>query len=232
MPPQAPTTAALLMLADSRLPAGGHAHSGGLEPAVAARRVSTVEDLEVFLRGRLRTAGLVAAALAATACAGASRVDTEFWTALDAEADARTPSPALRLASRRQGRGLLRAGRAAWPDPVLGRLAATAPAREPHHPVALGAVGASAGCDPLGVAGVAAYLSVSGPAGAAVRLCGLDPLAVHAVLAGLASEVDRVGAEATAAARGPVRDLPSATAPVLDVLAETHARTEVRLFAS
>src|SRR5215475_9298271 len=115
MPPQAPTTAALLMLADSRLPAGGHAHSGGLEPAVAARRVSTVEDLEVFLRGRLRTAGLVAAALAAAACFGASRVDTEFWTALDAEADARTPSPALRLASRRQGRVRCWAD---WPRPL------------------------------------------------------------------------------------------------------------------
>ena len=29
-------TAALLTLADSRLPAGGHAHSGGVEQAVAA----------------------------------------------------------------------------------------------------------------------------------------------------------------------------------------------------
>src|SRR5215468_10153261 len=226
MSPQAPTTAALLMLADSRLPAGGHAHSGGLEPAVAARRVSTVDDLEVFLRGRLRTAGLVAAALAATACAGASRVDTEFWTTLDAEADARTPSPALRSASRQQGRALLRAGRAAWPGPVLDLLAGTPGG--PHHPVALGAVGAAAGCEPLGMARVAAYLSISGPASAAVRLCGFDPLAVHALLAGLAGDADRVGTEAASADDGPLPALPAAAAPVLDLLAETHARMEVR----
>ena len=40
----------------------------------------------------------------------------DLWDLLDAEADARTPSPAQRAASRRQGRALLRAARVAWPD--------------------------------------------------------------------------------------------------------------------
>jgi urease accessory protein len=50
--------------------------------------------------------------------------DFSFWGAIDAEADARTPSPAQRAASRRQGRALLRAARVAWPDD--GGLAALA----------------------------------------------------------------------------------------------------------
>ena len=59
---------AALLLSDSRFPAGGHAHSGGVEPAVTAGTVSDLASLEAFLRGRLRTAGLVAAGLAAAAC--------------------------------------------------------------------------------------------------------------------------------------------------------------------
>jgi urease accessory protein len=82
------------------------------------------------------------------------------------------------------------------------------------------------------VARVAAHLSVSGPASAAVRLCAFDPLAVHAVLARLAGAVDRIGVEVAAEAGGPLAGLPSLAAPVLDLLAETHTRMEVRLFAS
>ncbi|NED83011.1 urease accessory protein UreF, partial [Streptomyces sp. SID11233] len=52
--------AALLVLADGRFPAGGHAHSGGAEQAVEAGRVRNAEDLAAFCRGRLHTAGLTA----------------------------------------------------------------------------------------------------------------------------------------------------------------------------
>jgi urease accessory protein UreF len=85
---------------------------------------------------------------------------------------------------------------------------------------------------PAGVAHVAAYLATSGPAAAAVRLKGFDPFAVHALLVALTPELDAVAEVAAAAAAGPLRDLPCPTAPRLDLLAEAHARTEVRLFAS
>src|SRR5260221_8937782 len=107
---------ALLLLADGRFPDGSYAHSGGIEGA--ADRVRDVASLEGFLLGRVHTSGLVAASLAAAACSG-----RHPWTALDAEADARTPSPALRVASRRQGRGLLRAAMRTWPSVVLDGLA-------------------------------------------------------------------------------------------------------------
>lgn len=61
------STTALLLLADGRLPAGGHAHSGGVEAAVSAGRVHDLTTLGSFLRGRLATTGLVNAAFAAAA---------------------------------------------------------------------------------------------------------------------------------------------------------------------
>jgi len=234
--------ATLLLLADGRLPAGGHAHSGGLEAAVASGRVCDGASLEGFLRGRLATAGLVAAAFAAFATAAAvaaaavaaaavavAAVAASPWDRreLDAEFDARTPSPALRRVSRTQGRALLRVGRAMWTVPDWVEHPAG-----PHQPIALGLVAAAAGLDPVDAARVAAYGSVSGPAGAAVRLLGLDPYPVHALLARLAPACDDVAARAAAYRDGRAADLPAVSAPLLDIGAEDHATWEVRLFAS
>jgi urease accessory protein len=211
--------ATLLVLADGRLPAGGHAHSGGLEAAVAAGRVTDLASLRGFLVGRLATSGVVTACFAAGACAR-----TGNWFDLDGGLDARTPSPALRKASRAQGRALLRAGRAMWPLPAIGR--------EPHHPVALGVVAAAAGLTPREAAVAAAYGTLTGPATAGVRLLGLDPFGAHALLAGLAGECDRIADDAATRIDDPVDALPAAGAPLLDIGAERHATWEVRLFAS
>ncbi|MDF3291812.1 urease accessory protein UreF [Streptomyces silvisoli] len=221
--------AALLVLADGRFPAGGHAHSGGAEAAVAAGRVHDAVSLEAFCRGRLGTAGLVAAALAAAAAAG---VDPLL---LDEAADARTPSPALRATGRKLGRQLMRAARACWPSPALDALAAARP-RGVHQPVVLGLAAAAAGLGPLDAAYAAAYEAVSGPATAAVRLLSLDPFDATAVLARLAPELDHVAQQAVLAAESAldsdVDALPAASAPLLEIAAEQHAAWPVRLFAS
>src|SRR5690348_17456636 len=62
-------TMSLFLLADSRLPSGGHGHSGGVEALVDRRLLQTADDLALFLDGRLRTGGRVVAAAAAAACA-------------------------------------------------------------------------------------------------------------------------------------------------------------------
>lgn len=217
---------AALVLADARFPGGGHVHSGGVEEAVARGLVTDVDDLATFLHGRLRTAGLVAAAFAAAATApGADLVE------LDAELDARTPASAQRDASRAQGRATLRAARAAWPSPVLDALVAVHP--RPHHALLVGAVVGSTGGDAAQAAQCVGYLAVSGPASAAVRLLGLDPLSVNAAIVGLAPLLDDVVAAAVET-RDP-RDLPAPGAPMLDLLAQSHVRhhrEQVRLFAS
>jgi urease accessory protein len=271
---------AALLLGDSRFPAGGHAHSGGIEPAVTAGTVRDLDSLELFLRGRLRTAGLMAAALAAVACAGALRqahgaahskeapaagpsavpgnrnpgesaetvLDHGFWAELDAEADARTPAPAQREASRRQGRALLRAARVAWPKAgCLAELAVSAAGGAgrrhdghgrgeyrggPHHAVVLGVAAAAAGCTPAEAARIAAYQAVAGPVSAAVRLLALDPMRATGVLARLAGEIERVAADGASYADAPPAELPCPSAPALDLLAQTHIGAEVRLFES
>jgi urease accessory protein len=231
------STTALLLLADGRLPAGGHAHSGGIEAAVRDGRVHDLSTLESFLRGRLRTAALVAAAFAAVACQagrdalltpgvqhGVRRDAGARAAELDAAYDARTPSPALRRASRAQGRALLRAGAVMW----------TLPACRPdtHHAVALGIVAAAAGLRPRDAALAAVHGSVSGPAAAAVRLLALDPYPVQRVLARLSAECDETANVAAGFASADADDLPAASAPLLDIGAEAHASWEVRLFAS
>ncbi|MFF3848134.1 urease accessory protein UreF [Streptomyces sp. NPDC002328] len=223
------TRAALLVLADGRFPAGGHAHSGGAEEAVKAGRITGPESLESFCRGRLHTAGLVAAGIAAAAAAGADPAE------LDAAADARTPSPALRLVGRKLGRQLMRAARAVWPSAELDALACQFP-KGAHQAVVLGLAARSAGLGPEDAAYCAVYESVSGPTSAVVRLLSLDPFAAVGVLGRLAPELDRVVDRAVSAGvavlDGGVGVLPSASGPLLEIGAEVHAGWAVRLFAS
>ncbi|WP_413811122.1 urease accessory protein UreF [Streptomyces sp. OE57] len=221
--------AALLVLADGRFPAGGHAHSGGAEPAVAAGRIKDPDSLEDFCRGRLHTVGLVAAALAAAAAAGHDPLE------LDEAADARTPVQALRITARKLGRQMMRAARATWTSAELDQLAAHRP-QGAHQPVVLGLAARSAGLAPLDAAYAAGYEAVSGPATAAVRLLSLDPFDATAVLARLAPELDQTAAAAAAAAQRIPEEgmdaLPAASAPLLDITAQQHAAWAVRLFAS
>ena len=218
-------TALQLLLLDSRAPAGAHAHSAGMEPAVTAGLVHDLDDVEQFCRGRLRTAGRVNAAFAAAACnlrlgpaaasGAASRAATgPRWDALHAEYEARLPSQALRTASRQLGNGLRRLLRTMFPDATLPW------AGPPHHPIALGfGVALAGGGAPL-AAEAAALATISAPASAAVRLLGLDPLAVHAMLGRLTSQLELPDG------------LPADSAPFLDLLADVHHTAEVRLFAS
>lgn len=211
-----------LLLADSRFPGGGHVHSGGLEEAAARGLVRVEEDVPAFLRLRLHTVGTCAAVFAAAAA-----VEHPDWSGLDAELDARTPSAAQRAASRAQGRATARAARAM--GEAADDLLLVVP--RPHHPVILGALAGVPGDAAL----AAAYLAISGPASAAVRLLGLDPLRVNGIVAALGAEVAAVAEVAAAGAHLEPAELPAPGAPGLDLLAEEHDRhhrEEVRLFVS
>jgi urease accessory protein len=250
----------LLLLLDTRAPAGAHHHSGGMEAAVGTGLVTGLSGLEDFCQTRLRTSARVAAAFAAAAChlqadfperaplpalasPDAPRADATRWTSpapwaepdgwpppdlwgeLDAEFDARTPSAAMRAASRQLGRGLLR---------LLRSLDLVTPwargGTSPHHPLVLGAGIHLAGGTPELAARAAALAACAGPASAAVRLLGLDPFAVQAMLARLAPSIDECARGADLA--GPPSSLPADGAPALDLLADFHLTAEVRLFAS
>ncbi|THJ65529.1 urease accessory protein UreF [Arthrobacter echini] len=233
---------ALMLLIDGRFPAGGHAHSGGFEAAAANEKVTDIASMEQFLLGRLHTTGLVAAAFAGSSCLSFGRAArmsdeighaafSESLAALDAEFDARTPSPVLRVVSRRLGRQLVRAGRRIWPHPLVEELARL-PGQGVHQPIAFGVVAGAAGQPPVLAATAAAQESITGPATASVRLLGLDPFEVNALLARLADDVATVGAGGFAAASSSPADLPASAGYLIDISAEVHATWEVRLFAS
>ena len=158
----------LLALSDSRLPTGGHVHSGGVEEAVTSGLVVDLATLAAFLRRRIRTTALVAASIAAAVHRGT--LESAAGGTGDAETDARTPAPAARQASRAQGRGLVRLARRVWPSSDWAALGAT-----PHLAVALGAVGAAGALDPEHTALSVVYTTMTGSATAAQRLLALDP---------------------------------------------------------
>jgi urease accessory protein len=237
--------ALLLLLLDSRAPAGAHHHSGGMEAAIGTGLVTGLPGLEDFCQARLRTSARVSAAFAAAA----ARVQADFsgrpdqqqagerrpeqqWAELDAELEARTPSEAMRAASRALGGGLIRLLRSVLPEAGLVTPWTLGAGPAPHHPLVLGAGVALAGGTPELAARAAALAACAGPASAAVRLLGLDPFAVQATLARLAPGIDECAAAAAAAAAGPVSLLPADATPALDLLADYHLTAEVRLFAS
>ena len=221
------TSAALLLLADSRFPTGAHAHSAGVEASHARGDVTSIADLEAFLEGRLLTTAPVDAAFAAAANRGRA-ADRQ----LDQELAIRTPSPRLRSISRTLGRQLLRPAERAWPSHRYDELRVIH--RDgPMQPIALGVVAAAAGLSPVDAALCSLHHLVGAITTAAVRLMGLDPFEVHALAARFAPRLDGLAAQAAdqAANRAP-GDLPSTTSVLGDILAQHHATWEVRLFAS
>ncbi|BDX32120.1 urease accessory protein UreF [Mycobacterium antarcticum] len=205
----------LLILADSRLPTGGHVHSGGVEEAVTSGLMGDLPTLRAYLRRRIRTTGLVTASIAAAVHAG-----TVTLGEADLETDARTPAPAARSASRAQGRGLVRLARKVWPDDDWERVGV-----KPHFGVAAGAAGAASGLLPEQTALSVVYTTMTGSATAAQRLLALDPGDVAALTFELSDLCDQTAAEAA-------KELADLSDPLLDALAQKHVERDRPLFVS
>ena len=207
--------ATLLALADSRLPTGGHVHSGGMEEAVTAGLVVDLDTLRAYLRRRICTHGLVSASIAHAVHAGTLSVPDG-----DRETDARTPAPAARRASRAQGRGLARLARRVWPHIHWDTVGAT-----PHLAVVAGVVGQVSDLEPEQTALSVVYTTMTGSATAAQRLLALDPGDVAALTFGLSALCEQIAAEGA-------KELADMSDPLLDALAQHHSQRERPLFAS
>jgi urease accessory protein len=96
--------------------------------------------------------------------------------------------------------------------------------------MAWGLVGHVAGLDVDEVTHLVAYHCVSGPASAALRLLGLDPRAIQALLWHLGPEVDAVAHRA--AVNVAIDRLPGRSSTLVELGAELHRYQEMRLFAS
>lgn len=207
--------AMMLTLADSRLPVGGHVHSGGVEQAINDGVVVGVDSLRDYLRRRMSTTGLVTASIAAAVADGHLDVLVAHH-----ETDVRTPSAAARRASLAQGRGMLRLARRMWPDRDW-----SAHTPSTHLPVISGAVGRASALSGFHTALVLVYTTMSGSATAGQRLLALDPADVALVIAELGAECEQIAAAAAV-------ELADLSDPLLDVLAERHERQPMPLFMS
>lgn len=222
---------ALLQLADGLFPAGGFAHSFGLETYAQEGRVRDRAGLEAFVRAHLElAAGPCDAVATAHAVRRAAAADLAGLLALDARLEAMKCVPELRAASRQMGRQTLRVAAALGDDAILSTLAravdeGTAPG---HHALAFGAALGRAGATPEAAAAAYLYSTAALLVGAGLRLIALGQLDGQRVLAALGPLVARLAADAAARA---VDDMWSFT-PGLELASLRHAALEARLFRS
>ena len=154
-----PAFLALLQFADGLFPAGGFAHSFGLETYAQEGRVRERAGLEAFVRAHLEGgAGPCDAVAVAHAARRAAAGEVPALVLVDERLDAMKCVPEFRAASRQMGRQTLRVAAGLGDDPIVGELRhLVEEGRAPgHHAVALGTALGRAGADAERAA--AAYL--------------------------------------------------------------------------
>lgn len=219
-----PTELLMMLLGDARLPVAGHTQSAGLEPAV--QHGLSADEVPLYLAARLQSVVRVEAGTAVVALrelTGRRPVlpVARAWAA-------RTPSAALRKASRTQARAFLRISERLWP--ASPHVAAARELAGAPRPVAVAAAAATVGLTARSLAHLVAYDDVQTVAAAALKLLPMDPATatgwVHDALpaiAALAEEVADLG--------GPGQ-IPASAAPQIESWAQAHALTSRRLFSA
>ena len=214
-----------MLLADARLPSGGHAFSAGVEPAIQGGL--SRDDVGAFLRARARTTTLVDAATAVVARRAALNGSSSYAPVERAWA-ARTPSLAARTASTDLGRGLLRLAQRLWPRaPAIAALT-DGDVTTPPRPIVLGAVAAHTGLDAETLVRVAVYDDMAGGVAALLKLEPGDPVDGVRLVIDACAAVDPLISQL--AALDSPEAIPAASAPQAEAWTEAHAITNRRLF--
>jgi urease accessory protein len=222
---------AALQFADGLFPAGGFAHSLGLETYVQDGVVRDRAGLEEIVAAHLEgSAGPADAVAVAAAVRIAARGDVPAWIALDERLEAMKPVPETREASRQMGRQTLRVAAALGSDPFLDELARAvddglAPG---HHAAVLGAALGRARVAPELASAAFLHSTAVLLVGAGLRLIALGQLDGQRVLAAMRPRIARLAAAAAAAAPA---DMWSFN-PGLELASIRHATLETRLFRS
>jgi len=222
---------AALQFADGLFPAGGFAHSFGLETYAQDGLVRDRAGLEAFVVGHLEgSAGPADAVAVAVAVRLAAAGDVAEWIALDERLEAMKAVPEFRAASRQMGRQTARVTAALGADGFVAAIArAIDDGLTPGHHAAV--FGAAAGrCGVNAETAAAAYLHSTAAllVGAGLRLAPVGQLEGQKVLAAVRPRVARLAADAAVTS---VEAMWSFT-PALELAGLRHARLDMRLFRS
>jgi urease accessory protein len=215
----------LLQLADSAFPAGGFAHSAGLEAAAQLGELRGPAELRAFCEQALWQAGMGALPLVR-----AAHLRPEELTAHDALCHAFLSNHVANRASRAQGRAFLATAAQVFPGDELARLdrAVRARALHGHFAPLFGAVLRALSVSLEEAQRLHLHLTLRGVSSAAVRLGLLGPHEAQRLQHQLADLLERVVQRCGSL---DLDDL-SQPAPQLDLVGALHDRLYARLFSS
>lgn len=215
----------LWQLADSAFPAGGFAHSGGLEAAWRLGSPVDGETLFDHLRVVLRQAAHGSAPFVAKVCR-----EPESFEAVDQLCDATLSNHVANRASRAQGQAMLAATRRIFENDRLATFAAESKARRrpTHWAPAAGAVAAALRVPVESAVRWFLFMNLRGALSAAVRLGVVGPLEAQRLQHHLSDEAERC----VELAMTIEPDDAAQTAPWLDMAQAAHDRLYSRLFQS
>jgi len=210
----------ILQLADSAFPAGGFAHSGGLESAVQAGAVRGETQLRAWMADALWSVASSALPFVGAAHGG------EF-AGVDRACDAFLVSTVGNRASRTQGRALLETCARSFPHEAIAALRSDARAHACHYAPIFGVCAAALGAARDEALRVFLHLQLRATASAAVRLGVIGPHLAQRIHFDLHATLEEV------ATRVPDRIEDAAvTAPLHELFGATHDRLYSRLFQS
>ncbi len=221
----------LLQFSDGLFPAGGYAHSFGLETCVQSGRIQTADEVALFLRAHLE--GSVAPADGVIALASrkaALASDLAGCLRLDQMIEALKIACEAREASRQMGRQTLRVLRELSDDALVASFAAEvdSEATPCHHPVVFGIVAAVSSWPSQETASAFLYSTSALIVGASLRLLPLGQLAGQRILWSLGPVIDALAESVQSKNEGDVWSF----TPEIEIAAMRHESLDARLFRS
>ena len=212
-------------LIDSGFPAGGFAHSGGLEAGVQHGLIDEGRTVLAFARQALSHAGRSSMPFVT-----AARDNPRRMKELDRHADIFLTSSIANRSSRAQGRALLVSASRSFPHPSLEHLDALA-RREGlcfHYAPLFGAVFNALDIDPVETQRAFLFMTIHGITSAAVRLGVIGAYEAQNIQMTLDPDINR-----TIERCGRLAPADAAqTAPLIDLCQSTQDRLYSRLFQS
>jgi urease accessory protein len=215
----------LWQLADSGFPAGGFAHSSGLEASVHHGLVYDEPTLWRFARHAVAQAGRGALPLVTAAHRNRNEL-----AELDRLSDAFLTNPTANRASRAQGRAFLTSTARSFPEAGLGVLEdqVRASTLAAHHAPLFGAALHLLGIELADTQRLFLFTAGRGIGAAAVRLGLIGAYEAQALQRAIADGIDAIVEQCSRL--GPL-DI-AQTAPLIDLCQSTHDRLYSRLFQS